>query len=233
MKEFHIGNKLICHHQPCFVIAEIGLNHNGKEGLAVKLVEEAAKAGADAVKLSKFDTHMLPFNRHDSSLCIDDTCGYHPVVEEYKHLELSNDTFLKIAGLCKRLGIHFLSTPFNEENVDFLIQIPVPVIKIASGDLTNDPFLKYIASKKIPVILSTGMASLDEIKHAVWLLNENQCPELALLHCVSSYPAKPNELNLRVIDLGTGVRRRRHWIFRPYCRNWSCAAGSSCRSLYY
>lgn len=188
MREFHIGEKVICHQYPCYIIAELGLNHNGKEGLAVKLVEEAAKAGADAVKLSKFDSHMVFFNKGDSR-----------PIEDYKHLELSDDTFYKIAGLCKKLGMDFLSTPFNEEDVDFLMKLGVPAIKVASGDLTHDPFLKYIAAKKVPVIISTGMSSMDEVKHAVRVMDDNQCSQLALLHCVSNYPAKPNELNLRVI----------------------------------
>jgi len=199
MKEFHIGRRVISQRQPCYIIAELGLNHNGKEGLAIKLVEEACKAGVDAIKVSRFDTHKL-LSMEDTLVCDDDTCHKERSDDRlHQEYELSYETLTKIANLCRKLGIDFLSTPFDEENVDFLVQSGLPAIKIASGDLTNDPFLKYIAKQEKSVILSTGMSTLDEIKHAVTVLRENGCEELALLHCVTNYPAKPEELNLRVI----------------------------------
>lgn len=201
MKQFHIGNKVICNKQPCYIIADIGLNHNGKEGIALKMVEEAAKAGVDAIKLSKFDSHKLLSKSRDTLNCLDDTCGYDDATfQHYEKLELSSDTLIKVAQHCAKMKIDFLSTVFDEENVDFLVKMGVPAIKIASGDLTVDPFLKYVAQQNLPVILSTGMSSLDEVKHAVEVLTENGCQELALLHCVSDYPAKKEDLNLRVIS---------------------------------
>lgn len=201
MKEIHLGNRTIGHSKACYIIAEIGLNHNGKEGLAVKLAEEAVKAGADAVKLSRFDTLRLMAGSPDTlGLSAKAVDGSVPDLTKLSQpFILSDETLTKIALICKKHGVGFLSTPFDEERVDFLVQLGVPAIKIASGDLTDDPFLKYIAAKRIPVILSTGMSSLEEVRYAVKLLEKNGCPELALLHCVSGYPAKPEELNLRAI----------------------------------
>jgi len=208
MKSFKIGEKNICNSQPCYVIAEFGLNHNGKEGLAVQMVEEAVRAGADAIKLSKFDTHHLVMENREGVLDINNTYGQDfDIIEIIKSMEFPYEVIEKIAQVCKKLKIDFLSAPSNEENVDFLVKIGIPAIKIASGELTNDPFLKYIARKKIPVILSTGMSTLSEVKHAVTVLTENGCTDLALLHCISTYPVKKEELNLRAIHVLTNEFR--------------------------
>lgn len=196
MEKFHIGDRIINSRNPCYIIAEIGLNHNGKEGLAIKLVEEAVKAGADAIKFSRFNVQQLMSGNYSSLPGLD---GNVEMIDFFKRYELSLQTMEKVAGHCKKLKIDFLSTPFDEESVDLLLKMGVPALKVASGDLTNDPFLKYIAGKKVPVIMSTGMSTLEEVKHAVEVLRDKGCPELALLHCVSDYPATHEELNLRAI----------------------------------
>lgn len=198
MKEFKIGHRIIGQEHPCYIIAEIGLNHNGKEGLAIKMVEEAAKAGADAVKLSRLDAHFLLAKTKDYETNHSEAISGE---KDYSQkLELTYETIDKVAQLCKKLDIAFLSTPSDNEDVNFLMKIGIPAIKIASGDLTNDPLLRCAAIQKIPIILSTGMSSLDEVRQAVSILLESGCPDLTLLHCVSEYPAKLEELNLRVIN---------------------------------
>jgi N,N'-diacetyllegionaminate synthase len=197
MKDFHIGTKTISTAHPCYIIAEIGFNHNGKEALAIKLVEEAVKAGADAVKFSRSDSYKLLLKKNDST--------YGPVdfgdnLDGYEKMELTNEIMLKVANYCRKLNIDFLSTPLDEAGVDFLVATGVPALKIASGDLTADPFLCYVAEQHLPVILSTGMSTLEEVRHAVGLLWEHGCPELAILHCVSSFPAPLSGLNLKVIQ---------------------------------
>jgi N,N'-diacetyllegionaminate synthase len=200
MKNFHIGPKIISNSQPCYIIAEIGLNHNGKEALAVKLVEEAVKAGADAVKFSRLDSCKLLLKKNDLNLGPEDSCvQQEQLMNTYQKMELTNEILLKVASYCKKLKVDFLSTPSDEAGVDFLVGMSVPALKIASGDLTDDPFLRYVAKQRLPVILSTGMSTLEEVHHAVALLMEHGCPELAVLHCVSSFPAPLSELNLKVI----------------------------------
>ncbi|HEY8463886.1 MAG TPA: N-acetylneuraminate synthase family protein [Bacillota bacterium] len=201
MKKFQIGSRLISHQQPCYVIAEIGVNHNGKEALAVELVKEAAKAGADAIKFSKPDPYKLHSKERHSSHCLENFCHDGTAEAEYAaQFALSDKVLIKVAQLCKKLKIDFLSTPFDEASVDFLVTLGVPAIKIGSGDLTADSFLRYVAKQKLPVILSTGMSTLEEVHHAVALLMEHGCPELALLHCVSNFPAPLEGLNLRAMQ---------------------------------
>jgi N,N'-diacetyllegionaminate synthase len=200
MKNFHIGKKTISRNHPCYIIAEIGGNHNGKEALAVKLVEEAVKSGVDAVKFSRFDTERF-MDRSSEPGDLSEVSGKHGSnpAELSKNSGISNDMLLRIANLCKKLNVDFLSTPFEEKSVDLVVKLGVPAIKIASGDLTADPFIKYVAQQRLPVILSTGMSNIEEVRYAVSLLLDNGCPELSLLHCVSSFPAELDGLNLKVV----------------------------------
>ncbi|MGD9155660.1 MAG: N-acetylneuraminate synthase family protein [Bacillota bacterium] len=200
MKDFHIGNRVISNSQPCYIIAEIGFNHNGKEALAIKLVEEAVKAGVDAVKLSRYDSYKLLLTKNNLARDPAES-GEHQeqVHDSAQKMDLTDNTFLKVASYCQKLNVDFLSTPSDEERVDFLVGMGVAALKIASGDLTADPYLRYVAKQGVPVILSTGMATMEEVRQAVGLLQKNGCAELAILHCVSSFPAPLAELNLKVI----------------------------------
>jgi N,N'-diacetyllegionaminate synthase len=200
MKSFHIGKRTVSRNHPCYIIAEIGGNHNGKEALAVKLVEEAMKSGVDAVKFSRFDTERFMARESEpGNLAEPPARNGTKMAERYRNLGLSNEMLLRISNLCKKHNVDFLSTPFDEESVDVVVKLGVPAIKIASGDLTADPFLKYVAKQKLPVILSTGMSNIEEVRYAVSLLLDNGCPELSLLHCVSSFPAELEGLNLKVV----------------------------------
>ena len=167
------------------VIAEIGGNHAGDLGLAKRMVEAAAVAGAWAVKFQTYKTEEF----------VSPTSEYY---EAFAAEALSFVEFEELAEHCRKLGVVFLSTPFGKESADFLELLKVPAFKIASGDLTHLPFLAYVAEKGRPMLLSTGASEWEEIDSAVEILREAQT-EILLMHCTASYPAKDGEANLRVL----------------------------------
>ncbi len=187
---------------PCFLIAEAGVNHNGEVGLAKKLVDAAADAGADAVKFQTWRTEKLvapgaPAAAYQKRAAGDAEIGQFTLLRK---LELGEEAFSDIAAHAAERGILFLSTPDEEESADFLDTLAVPLFKVGSGEVTNLRFLHHVGSKGKPVILSTGMSSLGEIERAVETLTAAGAPHLVLLHCVSSYPADPAESNLRAMS---------------------------------
>lgn len=186
MKKVKIGNKWIGEDEPCFIIAEAGLNHNGDLELAKKLIEKAAEVGADAIKFQSYHTENF----------VSKSSKYYQL---FKNLELSDDDFKELNRFAKKKKIIFLSTPLDLEYVDILNEIGVPAFKIASGDLTFVPLLEKVAETGKPVILSTGMATIGEIYEAISILKENGCEDIGLLHCVSSYPTPFEEVNLRAM----------------------------------
>lgn len=204
MNKIKIGNRPVGKHFPVFIIAEIGINHNGDFNLAKKLIDEAIKCGADAVKFQTFRTEKLvskntPLAEYQRSEVRGQRLGISGQYELLKKLELTYDDFVELKKYCDKKNVIFLSTPFDEESADFLYNIGVPAFKISSGDLTNLPLLNYIAKKKLPMIISTGMANLKEVKEAVDIVRNSGCKKIILFHCVSSYPAKFEECNLSVI----------------------------------
>jgi N-acetylneuraminate synthase/N,N'-diacetyllegionaminate synthase len=183
--------------EPVFVIAEAGVNHNGQLELAMQLVETAKSAGADAVKFQTFNAENLIAPGTVKAEYQKRTTGSEESqLEMISRLQLSYEDFRKLKLYSDELGIIFLSTPFDFQSVDFLHELNVPAFKISSGDLTNHPLLKYVAGKNRPVILSTGMSSLDEVREAVHSVRNTSDCDLAVLHCVTSYPADPSEVNL-------------------------------------
>ena len=184
MEKIKIANKLIGKGEPVFIIAEVGQNHNGDMDLAKRLIKEAARAGADAVK---FQTIFA------EGLVAEDDPGY----ERLKALEFGPGQHQELSKAAKEAGIIFFSTPFDEEGVDLLGKIDVPAYKIASGDLTNLPLIEYVAQKRRPVIISTGAAGMEEVQEAVAAVGHK---EIILLHCVSNYPARLSDTNLRAIQ---------------------------------
>ena len=184
----------------CFVIAEAGVNHNGSLDLAFRLVDAAAEAGADAVKFQTFQADKLVTASARKAVYQAQTTGAdQSQYEMLRQLELGFDDFRKIKDYCRQQGILFLSTPFDEASADFLDSLDVAAIKIGSGEITNLPFLGYIARKGRPVILSTGMSTLGEVEAAVGGIRGAGDPPLALLHCTSNYPALPETVNLRAM----------------------------------
>lgn len=189
-----IGEKLIGDRQPTFIIAEIGINHNGDINIAKKLIDMAVEAGCDAVKFQK-RTIELVYTPEELAKPRENPFG--PTNGDLKRgLEFGEKEYQEIDRHCKEKGIMWFASPWDIKSVDFLEKFNVPCYKIASACLTDDELLKHIKSKRKPIILSTGMSTIEQIKHAVEVLGED---DLVILHCTSTYPSKNEELNLRVI----------------------------------
>ncbi|CEP68878.1 N-acetylneuraminate synthase [Moorella glycerini] len=184
-----------------FIIAEAGVNHNGDLQLARKLVDAAAEAGADAVKFQTFKAEeVVTPNAERAQYQKDNMPGKdESQLEMIKRLELSYAQFRELYAYCRQKVIIFLSSPFDQESIDFLAELGVPYFKIPSGEITNYPFLRRIAGKKRPVILSTGMATLGEVEGALQVLREAGATDITLLHCTTNYPTLPEEVNLRAM----------------------------------
>ncbi|AKX93504.1 N-acetylneuraminate synthase [Moorella thermoacetica] len=184
-----------------FIIAEAGVNHNGDLQLARKLVDAAVEAGADAVKFQTFKAEEVATPGAERAQYQKDNMPGkdESQLEMIKRLELSYAQFRELYAYCRQKGIIFLSSPFDQESIDFLAELGVPYFKIPSGEITNYPFLRRIGGKKRPVILSTGMATLGEVEGALRVLREAGASDITLLHCTTSYPAPPEEVNLRAM----------------------------------
>lgn len=195
-----IADRAIGEGAPCFVIAEAGVNHNGEPALAHVLIDTAAAAKADAVKFQTFHAERLALASAPKAAYQE---GNGPIGESQldmlRRLELPDGVVRELAAHCRDRGILFLSSPFDEESADFLDTLGVAAFKVPSGELTNSPFLRHLAGKGKALIMSTGMADMAEVEAAVDTVRAADDPPLALLHCVSSYPADPADCNLRAI----------------------------------
>ena len=185
----------------CFVIAEAGVNHNGDLALAMKLIDAAAASGADAVKFQTFCAEKVAARcAQKAEYQVASTGAGESQLEMIKKLELPPESFRKLKIYSEESGIIFLSTPFDDESADFLDSMGVVAFKISSGELTNLGFLQHVARKQRPMIVSTGMAELAEVRTAVEAIRAQNSSELVLLHCVSNYPANPASVNLRAMQ---------------------------------
>ena len=181
-------------------IAEAGVNHNGDLARAKSLIDAAVLARADAVKFQTYRAERLvTADAPKADYQKRTTGGGESQAAMLKKLELSFEAFRELAAYCRAKGILFLSTPFDEESADFLLELGVPAFKIGSGDLTNLPFLEHVARKGLPMIVSTGMADLSDVEAAVQTLRRAGNSQIILLHCVSAYPADPATVNLRAM----------------------------------
>jgi N,N'-diacetyllegionaminate synthase len=186
---------------PCFIIAEAGVNHNGDQEMALRLVDIAIQVGADAVKFQTFKAErVVTANAPKASYQLEVTEQEESQLEMLRHLELSEQAHRELWEYCQRRGITFMSTPFDEDSANFLADLGLTVFKIPSGEITNLPFLRHVAQKKRPMIVSTGMSYLHEVEAAVEAIVEAGNQELVLLHCVSNYPANPADANLRAMQ---------------------------------
>lgn len=186
---------------PCFVIAEAGVNHNGSLEMALKMVDAAARVGADAVKFQTFKAEQVisscaPKARYQ----VETTGSDETQLEMAKKLELSYADFEQVKAHCDLRGIMFLSTAFDEESADFLEALDVPAFKIASGEIIHLSFLEHVASKGKPLLVSTGMCSLGDVDEAVRVIRQLGNERFVLLHCVSSYPTEASSVNLRAME---------------------------------
>lgn len=198
MQKIEIGDRIIGLDCPCFVIAEAGVNHNGNLDMALKLVDIAVSAGADAVKFQTFSTESVVTKNAPKAAYQKETTGSdESQFQMLKKLELSPLAHRKLQAYCRERSILFLSSPFEEKSADFLEELDVPAFKIPSGELTNIPFLEHVARKSKPMIVSTGMSTLEEVRSAVDIILKTGNADLILLHCVSAYPANAADINLR------------------------------------
>ena len=195
-----INNRKIGKNQPVLIIAEAGVNHNGSLRLAKKMVATAKKTGADAIKFQTFKAEDLVLRHAPKAEYQKKTVPGKSQFEMLKELELSETEFEELFNYCKKQKIIFLSTPFDFKSAEFLYKLGVSAFKIGSGDLTNLPLLTQVARYRKPVILSTGMATLEEVKEAVRTIYLSGNKKLILLHCTSNYPAKYRDVNLRAMD---------------------------------
>ncbi|MBN1147668.1 MAG: N-acetylneuraminate synthase family protein [Anaerolineales bacterium] len=198
MSMIRIGDRLVGDGQPTYIIAEIGVNHNGFMDLALKLIDVAVDAGADAVKFQKRSLDKLYGKKYlENANAGEKTLRYLlPILQQ---VELSEEMYHDIVAYCKEKNITFLCSAFDMESADFLDKLGVPAYKVASADLTNLPLLDHLVQKGKPLILSTGMSHMSEVELTVEFLKERRA-SFALLHCNSTYPAAFEDINLRFMN---------------------------------
>lgn len=188
-----------------FIIAEIGVNHNGSIELAKSLIDKGVEAGVDAVKFQTFIAEeLISKSAKKAEYQINNTNNSNETqLEMIKKLELSFDDFMELKDYCDSKNIHFMSTAFDFKSIDFLSQLDMLYWKIPSGEITNYPYVKKIGSLGKRVILSTGMADLDEVEFAINTLKEAGTEDITVLQCTTEYPAPFDEVNLRaMISMG-------------------------------
>jgi len=196
-----IGQRSVGAGHPCFVIAEVGINHNGEMSLAQKMIELAAKAGADAVKFQNYRTEDFI---SDKSLTHSyRSCGAEVIESQwdmFKRCELDPDNLKNLAETCRKNKVAFISTPTGPDGIDALVRAGAAAVKNGSDYLSNLPLIRHMARSGLPTIISTGMATLAEIDEAARSFAEAGGTELAVLHCVSNYPATAATLHLHKIE---------------------------------
>lgn len=194
MTAVRIGDRLVGDDQPCFVVAEIGINHNGNVDIAKRLISVAVAAGCDAVKFQKRTVDVV-YSPEELAKPRESPFGTTNGDLKYA-LEFEQEEYEEIDAFCRSVKMCWFASPWDEGSVDFLEQFGLPVYKIASACLTDDRLLRHIRRKGKPIILSTGMSTYAEIDHALEVLGKT---ELILMHATSTYPAYYEELNLRAI----------------------------------
>ncbi|MGA1823447.1 MAG: N-acetylneuraminate synthase family protein [bacterium] len=197
-----ISDRWIGSGEPLYIIAEIGVNHEGSMDKAKEMIRLAKAGGANAVKFQSYRAETLA-SKHSPSYW---DLKKEPITSQYelfkKYDKFGSDKFKELANYCNKIGIDFLSTPFDDEAIEFLDPL-VSFFKIASADLTNTPFIRKIAAKGKPIVLSTGASTLEEINQAVDTIKNTGCKDIVLLHCILNYPTKNKNAHLGMI---TGLR---------------------------
>lgn len=199
MREIVINGHRIADDEPCYVIAEVGHNHGGKFDTARQMIQCASACGADAVKLQKRENDSL-YSRALLDQPYDNEHSFGKTYGEHRRaLEFGEREYLACRAVARSAGIDFFATAFDEPSADFLMGVGVPAIKIASGGLTDGPLLKHVSTLGVPIILSTGGGTWDDVDHALDVLLRHTS-DVALLHCTAAYPVlKHEELNLLAI----------------------------------
>ena len=198
---FAIGTKALGPGYPCYVIAEAGVNHNGDMALAHQLVDAAADAGAHAVKFQTFNPEKLVASgAPKADYQKRNTGDMESQQTMLKALVLSRPAHRELFAHARGRGLHFLSSPFDEESADFLLDLGVPAFKIPSGEITNSPLLRRIAGYGRPMLVSTGMCNMVEVAEAMDVIRASGNPSVGLFHCVSNYPAEAASANLHAMQ---------------------------------
>lgn len=192
-----IGSKLVGPGHPCYIIAEIGINHNGDIEIAKQLIEMSAEAGCNAVKFQKRTPELcVPIEQRN--VMRETPWGQMTYMDYRYRVEFDENQYSLLADFALSLGLDLFASPWDVDSVDFLEKMKHPVIKVASASITDIELLKKIASKNIPVIMSTGMSTMQEIEKAVDTLGTDK---LLIAHSTSAYPCEPKELNLKMIPV--------------------------------
>ena len=196
-----VGDRVIGAGAPVFIVAEAGVNHNGDVALARELIDVAADAGADAVKFQTFHAPALVSREAPKAAYQRETTGGgESQLDMLRRLELGLAEHADLKAHCAKRGVMFFSAAFDDASADALESLGVQLFKLPSGELTNLPLVRRLAAKRRPIIVSTGMATMDEVARALAAIREAGDPAVALLHCLSAYPAPAAEMNLRAMD---------------------------------
>jgi len=196
LREIRIGNRLVGDGHPAYVIAEIGINHNGDLELTKKMIDAAVHAGVDAVKFQKRTPEIC--TPPDQQKQMRETPWGYISYLEYRHkVEFGEDEYREIERYCKEKGVLWFASVWDEPSADFMERFDTPAYKIPSASLTDHALLRHVRKTGKPIILSTGMSTMEQIRAAVGVLGTQ---DLVLTHCTSTYPCEPDELNLRMIE---------------------------------
>ena len=197
MKAIKIEGVGIGKEYPCYIIAEIGVNHNGKLSLAKKLIDASIESGVNAVKFQKRDLKSL-YRKESLENPNSESQGFEILLAELQEVELTKNGYMEIIDYCKKKKITFLCTPWDMPSVDFLEELDIVAYKISSGDMTNFPLIKYVSKTRKPMIISTGMSKIEEIEKMVSFVKEQNIP-FVILHANSTYPSPIESLDLNLI----------------------------------
>ena len=194
-REIKIGSRLVGDGHPAYVIAEIGINHNGDLEVAKRMIDAAVHAGVDAVKFQKRTPEVCTPPEQQKQMR-ETPWGYITYLDYRYKVEFGEEEYREIDRYCKEKGIVWLASVWDEQSVDFLSRFDTPAYKVPSASLTDKNLLRHVRKTGKPMVISTGMSTLEQIKSAVDLIGTDN---LAIMHCTSTYPCDPEELNLRMI----------------------------------
>jgi len=198
LQKIKINGKIIGNGEPCYTIAEAGANHEGNLEKAFKLIDGAKEAKVDSIKFQTYKADKLCTK--SAPKYWDDDIENETQYDVFSKLDtLSNSAWKELFDYATNKNITCFSTPFDEESVDFLYSLDVPAFKIASADITHIPLIRFVASKHLPIFISTGMASDEEIEDAINAIEDEGNHEIIIMHCITSYPTKPENANLQMI----------------------------------